>query len=272
MKSWDRMWQVFRTFSAGMLLLVLCVGLTGCGTIAPLARDVDKAAGGPIWHDAGGLICKITVTPSEGPAFYGQLVYRVATRRFVIQRLHNGALEQVGYGDGRLWTRAVPPDDISAWTEMVIFGSYVAVPFELADPSAKIRELHPMTLGGQTFRIGVVDRADKGKWAIFVGQPDNIPRALVPLAARPVLGGNYTGMDSVPKATGYAVAYEKVVSVEGVSLPSRWTVWNWDSREGVSKTPAAVVELSNPSFGDLQPSASPQYDLNMAGIGGNWWR
>jgi len=66
--------------------------------------------------------------------------------------------------------------------------------------------------------------------------------------------------------------YEKVVTVDGVALPSKWTVWDWDSREGVGKTPVAMVELSDPKFGDLQPSASPQYDLNMAGIGGNWWR
>jgi len=174
--------QAFRIFSAGILLIQSCAVLSGCSTPSRLARDVDYAAGGPVWRDTGGFITKITVTPANAPPFTGQLLYRVSTHRFVIQRLHGGALEQVGYGDGRLWTRAVPSDDMGNWTEMVIFASYVTAPFDLNRSTVTIRELYPMPLGGRTYRVGLIERTSKDKWAIFVGQADNIPRALVPLA------------------------------------------------------------------------------------------
>jgi hypothetical protein len=233
-----------------------------------MARDIDNASGGAIWRDVGGLTCNISVTPVDEPAFNGQLVYHVSTHRFVIQRLHEGALEQVGYREGRLWTRAVTPDDLDLWMRMVVYASFVAVPFDLVDSSVTVRELQPMTLGGESYRIGVIDRPSAGgKWAIYIGQDDRIPRALTPLA--PETGIDPADADS--QAKGYAVVCEKIVTVGGIGLPSRWTVRSWDSQHGIGER-VAVVELSDPSFGNLQLSASPQFDWNVANFGGRWWR
>ena len=267
------MCQSIRSFSAVLVLLACCVAIGGCASGSPMGREIDYASGGAIWRDKGGVICKIKVTPADATPFSAQLIYHVPTHKLVIQRLHDGALEQVGYGDGRLWMRAVPPDDVANWTLMVIFGSYLAVPFDLSDPAVSVRELQPIRVANHVYRIGLVHRpSESGKWAVFIGADDRIPRALVPLAPKPSDKGNYKGKDAVPLTRGYAVVYEKVVTVESVSLPSRWSVWNWDSRDGVTGGPIATVELIDPVFGNIQPSASPQFDRNVSNVGGRWWR
>ena len=262
------MGRLVPTFSLPFLLLVVGAGTAGCHTPSPMARDIDNASGGASWRNVGGLTCRILVTPVDGPAFNGQLVYHVSTHRFVIQRLHEGALEQVGYREGRLWTRAVTPDDLNQWMQMVIYASFVAVPFDLVDSSVTVRELQPMMLGGESYRIGIVNRSSAGgNWAIYIGQNDRFPRALTPLA--PKTGIDPADADS--QAKGYAVVYEKIVTVEGIALPSRWVVRSWDWQHGVGE-PVATVELSDASFGNLQLSASPQFDWNVANFGGRWWR
>jgi len=262
------MGRLVRTFSLPFLLLFAGAGAAGCHSPSPMAREIDFASGGANWRDKGGLTCRISVTPVDQPAFAGQLVYHVSTHRFVIQRLHDGALEQVGYREGRLWTRAVPPDDLNQWMQLIVYASFVAVPFDLVDSSVTVRELQPMTLGGESFRIGLIDRPSAGgKFAIYIGHDDRIPRALTPLPPKT----DTDNSDPESQAKGYAVVYEKIVTIEGIALPSRWTVRSWDSRQGVGQ-PVAVVELSDASFGNLQPSASPQFDWNVAGFGGRWWR
>ena len=267
--------RVRRTAWIGCLLLVGCAGVVGCAHASPFAKEIDDSGGGASWRDKRGLHARITVIPAGGNAFSGILLYQASSRRLVVQRLIDGALEQVGYTDKRVWTRNVPVDHWQAWTQAMLFASYLPAPFDLLDRDVSVRELAPMRLGNQTYRVGLITRiSEDARWAICIHQADRSPAALIPLANKSARPLNPQDEQSVPLIKGYAVRYMELSFIEGVAIPTRWLVWNWDSRHGVTGSPIAAVVISEPSFGEPDPSGFSQgqnyrevYDSS-----GRWWR
>lgn len=270
------MGRLIRTMEVGCLLLVVWLaGPLGCAHAPAMAEEIDNAAGGPLWRDKNGLHAKITVVPTGGTPFAGTLLYQASSHRMVVQRLIDGALEQVGYSDQRVWTRGVPTDHWQAWAQAMLFASYLPAPFDLRDPDVQVREVYPMRLGNETYRVGLITKTAEGvKWAICIHQADRSPAALIPLEGEAVRKGNYLGPDAIPVIKGYAVRYEEVSYFEGVALPTRWLVWNWDSRRGVTGNPIAAVAISEASFGDMDPSgfAQGQNYRDVYDSSGRWWR
>ena len=270
-----RVRRVTRTAWIGCLLLIGCAGMVGCAPASPFAVEIDSAGGGPSWRDKRGLHAKITIIPAGGNAFSGILLYQASSRRMVVQRLIDGALEQVGYTDKRVWTRNVPVDHWQAWTQAMLFASYLPAPFDLLDPDVRVREIAPMRLGSETYRVGLITRISEDvRWAICINQADRSPAALIPLASKSARSFDYFDEKSVPIIKGYAVRYMEISFIEGVAIPTRWLVWNWDSRHGVTGSPIAAVIISEPSFGEPDPSGFSQgqnyrevYDSS-----GRWWR
>ena len=263
---------VSRMFSV-CLLTACCAGSGGCTHPPTLVDDVDKACGGPIWRDKDGMIATVTVKHAGGPVFSGEVVYHVYSRQMVIQRLFDGALEQIGYDDGAIWTRAVPISDRGIWTRTLFFASYFPAAFDLSRSKTEVRELAPMMLGGQRYRIGLVSKhSGNDQWIICVRRSDHIPQALIPLAptVNPSHRHDPRGMPPVTK--GFAVLFEDVLHVEGLAVPGKWSVWNWDSRDGVQGEPVAVVTLSDVTFGAIDPSATPKTTWDVSTEGGRWWR
>ncbi|HEY2586406.1 MAG TPA: hypothetical protein VGI81_11635 [Tepidisphaeraceae bacterium] len=266
---------MIRTTCAACLVLICCAGVFGCAHTPTIADEVDDAVGGPLWRDKRGLHARITVTPVGGATFAGTLLYQASSHRMVVERLMDGALEQVGYSDNRVWTRGVPLDEWQPWTQAMLFASFLPAPFDLHDPNVNVRELASMQLGDQTFRVGLINKTSEGeRWAICISPSDKLPAALMPLAKRAVRKGNYLGPDAIPVTRGYAVRYEEISFVEGVALPTHWLVWNWDSRHGVTGAPIAAVVISEASFGDPDPSgfAQGQNYRDVFDSSGRWWR
>ena len=256
------------------LLLATCTAVSGCAGPSQIALDADEASNGDLWRQKGGLTAEITVTPAEGEAFRGNLLHDATTRRTVIQQLTNGALEEVGYTDQRVWTRYVPVQESSTWTQAMLFACFLSAPFELRGPGTTVRELYPMRMGAASYRVGLITRpSDDGKWAVCLNQSDRHVRAFIPLARKARQTGNYRGEAAIPLIKGYAVVYDEISKVEGVALPTRWLVWNWDSRRGVTGGPVAVVTLTAPKFNNPDlPGFVRGQSFNEMYLNTRWWR
>lgn len=250
--------------------------LGGCAHPSPLGGEIDAACGGPQWREKGGMNATITVVSAHAPVFTGTLLYQASTRRMVIQRLTDGVLEQAGYSDGQIWTRQIPSDSTGAWTPAMLYASYLPAVFELRDSQTVVRELAPMTLNGVKYRVGLITRPSlsvgRVKWAVCLDRDDTVPKAIIPLAPPQAPAGN-SRASSVPSLTrGFAVTYEEFSNVESVLVPTRWTVWNWDSRHGVTGAPVATVSLTFAAFGNPDPSGFADVRSNhVDDLSGCWW-
>ena len=270
------MWRLVRMLWCAALLVAAVVALPGCGGKPTLASQIDDACGGPVWRSKGGLSAKITVAFPDGTSFNGRLLFQASSGRIVIERLMNGAMEQVGYGHGRFWTLGVPYDDKGQWAQVMRCASFLPASFELRDEGTQVRELYPLTEDGQMYRVGLITRtSEDSPWAICVYQSDHLPRILFPVTkAPPSSAPKVEKKGATPMTRGYAVRFDELSFTDAVALPVRGRVWNWDSRQGVTGEPIASVTLTEPDFGDPDPGgfASEQASNEVSESSGRWWR
>jgi len=78
------------------------------------------------------------------------------------------------------------------------------------------------------------------------------PGTLCPRGAVPVFSADLP-TDTVARA--YGLAYQQFSLCEDVSVPTRWSVWDWNARTGIgTHGPVATVMLDHPRFVEPDPA------------------
>jgi hypothetical protein len=222
--------------------------LPGCGTSrvphSGLAVGVDAACGGAVWREQHALSAGVTISRKDLPDLHGTMLYEVRGNRLLIQfPAQGGGLASCGFDGHTLWIKGPIDSDYAEWPVILQWVAWVAVPYRLTGPSLRVREVRPITVAGATYRVAELDLPAYGRGicALFVEQGALRPSGVVPL--RP--GG--IAPDAMP--SDYAFAYEAFDVCDDVLVPTRWAVWPWDARGGVSAGgPIASISLRKLRF------------------------
>jgi hypothetical protein len=233
-------------------LLCICAAalflLPGCGTTRPprseLAVRVDSACGGAHWREQHALSAGVTISRQGRPDLHGTMFYDIRGNRLLIQfPAQGGGLTSCGFDGQTLWVKGPIDSDYVEWSAILQWVTWVAVPYRLTGPSLRVREVRPITVAGATYRVAELDLAADGRGvcALFVEQGALCPRGVVPV--RP----DGVAPDAMPSA--YAFVYEVFDNCDEVLVPTRWSIWTWDAREGVTADgPIASISLSGLRF------------------------
>jgi hypothetical protein len=121
---------------------------------------------------------------------------------------------------------------------------FIAAPFRLHDSGITIREGDTLPLGGRSIPTLRLDRSEVGfgnDWYILYPDPENGRlRAVAYLSTY----GKRPGETSDARA----IVYSDFVTIEGVTLPSRWTLYKWSEEAGITGDPIGRASLKNIQF------------------------
>ena len=244
-----------------ILSFVPAVGLftlLGCATPAAppgrLAVEIDSACGGPAWRHRRALAADVMIRRDGHADLRGSLLYDTRRDQLVIEFLSpHGGLTSVGSDGSTLWADGTDASAFYEWVKIMQWARWVAVPYRLTDSAYRVREVRPLSLERRSYRIAEVESPPDGRalCALFID-----PTTLRPRGAVPVLPANVPTDGVVP---AYGLAYEQFSVCKDVSVPTRWSIWDWNAHTGiVAHGPVASVTLDHLRFVQPDPARFTQ--------------
>ena len=226
----------------------------GCATPAAprdrLAADIDSACGGPVWRRHQALAANVTIRQEGHPALRGSLLYDTCGDRLEIEFLSpRGGLTSVGFDGSTLWADGPDASEFCEWVRIVQWARWVAVPYRLTDSAVRVREVRPLFLGRESYRVAEIQRPADGPvlCVLFVD-----PRTLRPRGAVPELPAD---LPTGAVAPAYGLVYEQFSICEDILVPTSWSVWDWNARTGIdTHDPVATVKLDHLRFVKPDPA------------------
>ena len=228
--------------------------LLGCAPPAVsggrLAADIDAACGGAAWRHRQALAADVMIRRDGHADLRGSVLYDTRRDRLVIEFLGpRGGLTSYGFDGSTLW--ADGPDDsrFDDWIKLLQWARWVAVPYRLTDRAFRVREVQPLVVAGGSYRVAEIQRPDDGPalCALFIDSGTLRPRGAVPVSPAEL------PTDTI--APAYGLAYEQFSICGDVSVPTRWSVWDWNARTGIgTHGPVATVMLDHSRFVEPDPA------------------
>ncbi|MCG8460193.1 MAG: hypothetical protein MI919_28245, partial [Holophagales bacterium] len=212
---------------------------------------IEKAHGGGVWQQKSAITANISVTFGGNEMLSGRMWTDTPVGRTRFELVDGTVL----VFDGRdAWTSPADSGFQGTRFHALTWPYFLAAPFKLDDPGAHLEELgeRPFQDGRSlpaarlTFGEGVGDSPED--W--YVVYRDSKSR-LVGMAYIVTFGKSTEEAEKEP----HAVLYRDYVDVEGVSISTRWTFWNWSAEKGIFGDPIGEVKLSHPRFVDPPPEA-----------------
>lgn len=234
--------------AAGVLMLLGCA--PPAAPRGRLAIDIDSACGGPAWRQRQALAADVMIRREGHPALRGSLLYDTCRDRLVIEFLSpRGGLTSVGFNGSTLWADGPESSGFYEWAKILQWVRWVAVPYRLTDSAYRVREVQPLFLASERYRVVEIQRPADGPvlCALFIDRGTLRPRGAVP-----VLPADLPA-DTV--ASAYGLAYEQFSVCQDISVPTRWSVWEWNAHTGIAtENPVATVKLDQLRFVKPDPA------------------
>jgi hypothetical protein len=234
--------------AAGLFVLLGCAPPAAPGR--RLAADIDAACGGPAWRQRQALAADVTIRREGHPDLRGLLLYDTRRDRLVIEFLGpRGGLTSFGFDGSTLWADGPDASGFDDWVRILQWARWVAVPYRLTDSAFRMRELQPLFMARGSYRVAEIQRPADGPvlCALFIDPGTLRPRGAVPVPPADL------PTDAI--APAYGLAYEQFSLCQDVSVPTRWSVWDWNARTGVGMHgPVATVMLDHPRFVEPDPA------------------
>lgn len=223
-----------------------------------LAADIDAACGGAGWRQRHALAADVTIRREGHADLRALLLYDTQRDRLVTEFLGpRGGLTSFGFDGSTLWADGPDASGFDDWVKILQWARWVAVPYRLTNSAFRVRELHPLLLAGESYRVAEIQRPADGPalCALFIDPGTLRPRGAVPVSPADL------PIDAI--APAYGLAYEQFSLCGDVSVPTRWSVWDWNARTGIGRHgPVAPSWWTTPGSSSPTLSNLPRPDLN----------
>jgi hypothetical protein len=221
--------------------------LVGCQTATPtyknLAADVDAACGGPEWRSRHALEAEVVIERANHPDMKGLMTYDVRENRLALQFPTSSGFASFGFDGHCMWIDCPSDFACSDWPTLLQWTSWVAVPYRLTDPTLRIREVKPVTMGSASYRVAEINRPAEGPGScvLCIESVDLRPRIVRPMFT--------AGMTRESEEGLFAFTYEQFSRCDSVPIPTKWTIRRWNARSEVTTTaPIASITLRRLRF------------------------
>jgi hypothetical protein len=228
-------------------VLVLCTCLAGCASPTPagldFARRIENAHGARAWAAQDAVACDITVNYGGAVMLDGSMLYEPSGGRVRIET----ADALLVFDGERAWVSPASAEVRGARFQLLTWPYFLAVPFKLRDPGTYLAPhgrrpldnvIHVTAL--LTFESGVGDSPDD--WYVVYRQPAT--NRLAAVAYIVTYGRPVDAAEEEP----HALVYDEYETVDGVTLSTRWVMYDWTLADGPVGQPLGDVTLANLRF------------------------
>lgn len=234
-----------------MAVLGLSLGLAVAAESATFAERVARAHGVARWSAKRAV--EMDFEMQFGPQRWsGKLLYEVGSGR---GRAEAAGGTVTGFDGRDAWVAPADAPPQNARFMVPTWWYFLAVPFKLADPGTHLVPEAERQLAGATyatarltFAPGTGDSPDD--WYILYAEPDS--GRLKAMAYIVTYGGV-----SPEKAEQepHAIVYDRFETVDGVTLSTSWSFYNWNQTQGVTGEPIGGVTIRGLRFVDAAADA-----------------
>lgn len=211
-----------------------------------LVSDVEAAHGAAAWRQKQAIECGIKVVFGGATRLEGKLLYEPARSRVRIELAQGG---QLVFDGQRAWVgggKEVP----RARFHLLTWPYFLAAPFKLGDPGARLEAERAGTLDGQPVRLAKLTFAEgtgdsPRDWYLLHVDPET--RRLVAMAYTVTYGASAPTQLEQAEADPHAIRYDRFLEVEGVLLATHWTFHAWSAAAGLHGQ-LGEVSLESPRF------------------------
>ena len=207
---------------------------------------VANTHGAPLWRQKQALEAGIVVECGGANVLEGTILYEQHQGRTRLT-LKNGAV--IIYDGKTVWVspaNAVVPEP-GARLHVLTWPSFLTGPVRLQDSNAVTTAFEARPLQGQPrdsidlrFR-NLPPQQPNAHYVVY-----SVPRVLTVHAMASIVACGKTPAEALSQPR--CVTFEKFEQIEGVSLPTSWTIWNWDKGAGLQGEPLGHVTISNLKF------------------------
>ncbi len=228
-------------------------------TLSPFADKIGRAHGVEAYRTHSALQADITVTFGGNTALAGTMTFDTPVGRSRIET-GDGAVMVLDGEDAWIAPADAPVPPGMARFHLLTWPYFAAAPFKLADPGTTLVDAGPKPLdahhilpaGMLTFDAGTGDSPDD--WYLVYRDPDT--DRLAALAYIVTYGKDTHDAEKEP----HVAVYEAFEDVDGVTLPTRMSMWNWESGTGKIGEMLGQLDLANYRFVEPDESTFTQPD------------
>ncbi|MEM6456434.1 MAG: hypothetical protein AAF772_15190 [Acidobacteriota bacterium] len=241
---------IVRLAAAALLALMLPATVVAQHAGSAFATTIEDAHGAERYHRHAALEADLTVNFGGSTIIDGSMLMRTDTSGVrIVQKAGPVAV----FDGQRAW---VTPDATAfprARFHLLTWPYFLAAPAKLQDPGTQLEPTGKHTLhdvahptAKLTFSAGIGDSPDD--WYVLYRNPENDQlRAMAYI----VTYGKSTS--ETAKAVPHVIVYDDYQTVDGVTLSTRWTFYDWNEKDGAVGDPIGDVTLANLRF--VEPSA-----------------
>ncbi|MHC4318132.1 MAG: hypothetical protein ACYS1B_06285 [Planctomycetota bacterium] len=254
-QGWRRWWPAFPT----SLIVAACTAPPEPTATQPatqlssssadagpeIARRLEAAHGLEAWRDRQAVAADIDIAFGGSPVLSGSMLYDHHTGRVRLDVRDTAIL----FFDGeRAWVSPATAKVPQARFHLVTWPSFLAAPFTLRGPGRRLVPTGPRPLGGVQHETALLTfDADVGygpdDWYVIYEDPQT---SLLAAMAYVVTYGGVTAREA--EGQPRAIVYHDVVTIDGVTLPLRWTFHHWSAEAGPRGDPIGEGTLANLRF------------------------
>lgn len=244
--------DVFAKRSHWYVVLLLAQAARADGQSAhTFAEALEKAQGLGAWRSRPALECALEVVFGQTTLVEGTLLFDPHRDRVRIEQ--RGGILLV-FDGSRAWVSPDTAQFRGARFHLRTWTYFLAAPFKLRDPGARLVEMGSLPLLGKdypaarlTFDSGVGDTPED--WYVLYRDPQT--NYLAAMAYIVTYGKDREHAEVDP----HVVVFQDFTSTDGVALPTRWTFHHWKQETGAQGEPIGHVRLKNIRFVELEDSA-----------------
>jgi hypothetical protein len=210
----------------------------------PGVAELERAHGADAWKQYDALRCELVVEFDGKRTVDGILTFTTDGTKSRID-LKNGA--QLVFDGEHAW---VSPDSArfdKARFHLLTWPYFCAVPFKLRDGGVRVGWMGDQPLGGRslpalrlTFAPGTGD-APRDWYILYRDGETDLLKAMAYIVTYGKAPGDRPD-------DPHAITYDDHVTVQGVTIPTRWTFFDWVPGKGISGDPRGRATLKNVHF------------------------
>ncbi len=251
----------------GMMKLMMVVVLAVASPV--LAQDaafhqtfadqIGKAHGADAYRSHAALQADVTVSFGGKAMLKGVMTFDTPVGKSRIETA-DGTVMVFDGQDAYVTPADAPIPPGMARFHLLTWPYFIAAPFKLADPGTHIDDAgikpidvhHIFPTGKLTFTPGTGDSPDD--WYLVYRDPDT--NQLAAMAYIVTYGKDTHDAEKEP----HIAIYEAFEEVDGVTLPTRMSMWNWETGTGKIGEMLGQLELANYQFVEPDESTFTQPD------------
>ncbi len=204
------------------------------------------------WYSHASLSCDFTLYFNDKLRTKGKLTMRTHAGMSKLE-LENGVSLYFDGQDAFVYPDSAEYPGARARFDVLTWPYFLAAPYKLKDPGAKLEPLANLNLNEQSYEAAkmiftqaVGDTPED--WYILFRDPAT--QQLEALAYIVTFGKTLEEANADP----HLIRYENYQEVEGIPLASRWTFWEWKEESGLGKQ-IGEAQLENFQFIDAEEEA-----------------